>query len=66
MVIVYLFNNYREVFKNDLDYCGLFMWKVFEFKEVIKMVNRFEFDVCIYVKGDFVCKLVIDGIEYLD
>lgn len=66
MATAYLFNNYREVFKNDLDYRGLFMWKVSEFKEAIKMANRFEFDVCIHAKGDLACKLAIDGIEYSD
>lgn len=66
MATAYLFNDYREVFKNSLDHRGLFMWKISEFKEAIKMANRFEFDVCIHAKGDLACKLAIDGIEYSD
>lgn len=58
----YLFKPYESI-ESTCKSNGMFLWDYDEFKEGIKMANRFDFNVCVHAAGDFACKLSIDAIE---
>lgn len=63
--LAYLFKPYRgDLLQCAEDYRGKFMWHMIEFVEAIKMANRLDINLIINARGDYGCKLAMDGIEY--
>lgn len=63
--LAHLFNPYeRSILDYSKDYIGKFMWRMIEFVEAIKMANRLDINLIINARGDYGCKLAMDGIEY--
>ena len=63
----YLFKPYRSIANyrdNEDDYRGKLMWHMIEFVEAIKMANRLDINMLINARGDYACKIAMDGIEY--
>ena len=58
--LAYLFRPYR----NSESYRGKLMWHMIEFNEAIKMANRLDINMLINARGDYACKIAMDGIEY--
>lgn len=65
--LAYLFKTYRNVESHiniNKEYKGQFMWHMIEFIEAIKMANRLDINMLINARGDYACKIAMDGIEY--
>lgn len=63
--LAHLFKPYKcDLLECSEEYRGKIMWHMIEFIEAIKMANRLDINLIINARGDYACKIAMDGIEY--